>query len=358
MDDVKSGPEIGGESPRKPWLRRVIRPFLQYALGFGLLAWVIWAHWHLETPDGEDVGLATALARPIYVPALLAAGAFCASAILVTFYRWYRLVVAQELPFTLRDAIRLGLIGYYFNTYLPGSIGGDLIKAAFLAREQQRRTVAVATVLVDRVIGLAGLYCLAVLVGGPLWAAGRFAALEADATAALLLRTVFATAFGVVLFLGLGGLIFCSLPDSWAERGAERLSGVPRIGGILAEVWWALWMYRRKVRVLGVALLLAIVSHSFLVLAFYSAAMTITPAEQLPPLDAHFAIVPAGLTIQASFPAPGGVGGGEYGFGLLYRALGFTFAAGVLGCLGFRGVTWILGLLGYLVYLRLPRDGT
>ena len=39
--------------------------------------------------------------------------------ILLTFTRWFLLVQAQELPFTLMNAIRLGTIGYYFNTFLP-----------------------------------------------------------------------------------------------------------------------------------------------------------------------------------------------------------------------------------------------
>src|SRR5262249_62009496 len=97
---------------------------------------------------------------------LLAATVCCAGAMFLTFARWFVLVRALELPFRLRDAVRLGLAGFFFNIFLAGEIGGDVVKAAFLAREQSRRTAAVATVLVDRVGGLAGLFWPAALVGG------------------------------------------------------------------------------------------------------------------------------------------------------------------------------------------------
>src|SRR6202023_4279934 len=99
-------------------------------------------------------------------PFLILAGLVALTSVLVTFVRWYILVRAQDLPFTLPSALRLGMIGYYLSTFLPGAVGGDIIKAAFIAREQSRRTVAVTTVIVDRVIGLVGLIWLVALIGG------------------------------------------------------------------------------------------------------------------------------------------------------------------------------------------------
>ena len=46
---------------------------------------------------------------------LFAAFALSAGSIVLTFYRWYLLVWAQEFPFSLGDALRLGFIGYLFN---------------------------------------------------------------------------------------------------------------------------------------------------------------------------------------------------------------------------------------------------
>ena len=76
------------------------------------------------------------------------------AAMVLTLLRWYVLVRALDLPFRMRDALRLGMVGFFFNTFMPGSVGGDIIKAAALAVGQSRRTVAVATVIMDRVIAL------------------------------------------------------------------------------------------------------------------------------------------------------------------------------------------------------------
>src|SRR5207248_3844739 len=59
-----------------------------------------------------------------------------------------------------------------YNTFLPGAVGGDAVKAYCLARSQERRTVAVATVLFDRLLGLWALVLLVALVGGAFWLRG------------------------------------------------------------------------------------------------------------------------------------------------------------------------------------------
>ncbi len=98
---------------------------------------------------------------------------------LVTLVRWYFLVRALDLPFTLGGALRVGLLGIFYSTVLPGSVGGDIVKAAVLARGQSRRTAAVATVLMDRAIALWGLVWFVALLGGIFWVLGL---LDGDTT--------------------------------------------------------------------------------------------------------------------------------------------------------------------------------
>lgn len=324
----------------------------KYGLGIGLLAWVIASHWRLES-DGQEVGLAAALERQIHVGPLLLAGLICTLSVLLTFVRWFVLVRAQGLPFTMGDAFRLGLVGSFFNTCLPGSVGGDLIKAAFLAREQSRRTVAVATVMIDRIIGLCGLFWLAALVGGALWWSGRFARLSTSQEGQDILRTL------LVLFLGLsaGSLIFWLalglVSSQIGQRWALALEKIPKVGSVLAEVWRSVLLYRRRGASVGLGLVLAMVGHVGFVLTFYFSALTLTAADLVPSLEAHFLLVPAGMTFQAGVPTPAGVGGGELGFGTLYQWVGAVFAVGVLGSLVQRLWLSLIGFVGYLVYLRL-----
>jgi uncharacterized membrane protein YbhN (UPF0104 family) len=333
--------------------RRILLLVLKYGLGLGVLAWVIARHWHIAAPDGQDVGLAAALDRPIRLLPLLAACLLTVVSLSLTVVRWYLLVRAQQLPFTLTNAFRLGLIGYAVSTFLPGSLGGDLLKAAFIAREQERRTAAVATVLFDRVVGMSGLYSLAAVIGLLFAVTGLLAEFVPDEASRALIGGALTLSGALAAGLFALWLALRYLPESWSEAVVVRVSRIPKAGPLFVELWRAAWMYRDRGRTVGVAWLLSLANHASGTLTVYLAALTLVPPDDIPPLAAHYLIVPIGNTVQASFPAPGGVGGGEFTFGFLYQCLGAPFAAGVLAALVTRAITWAVGFAGYLVYLRM-----
>jgi glycosyltransferase 2 family protein len=322
---------------------------VKYALGLGLLAWVVYRNWD----SGDGTGLKDALGRPVQWLPFAIAGAFAAVAALSTFVRWWLLVRAVELDFRLADGLRLGLVGYFFNTFLPGAVGGDIVKAWHIAREQNRRAVAVATVLFDRAVGLWGLVWLVALCGGAFTLTGDEHIRDNAGLRAIVRGSwvVVAATLGGWLLLGL-------LSDRRAHRFAGRIGLVPRVGHALAECWRAVWLYRRHRWAVSAALVLSLGTHAATVLMFhYAAHAFILPSDtsQIPTLAEHALIVPVGMAIQAFFPAPGGVGGGEWSFGKLYRLVGKPESFGVLASLAQRSLTWILGLAGYLVYLRMKK---
>ncbi|HYV38560.1 MAG TPA: lysylphosphatidylglycerol synthase transmembrane domain-containing protein [Gemmataceae bacterium] len=332
-------------------VKKQLAAVLRYAIGIGLLAGVIWRCWGA---DGEGPGFVQALQRPIaIISLLLAAIAFLAS-ILITYCRWYVLVRAQALPFTMSAAIRLGLIGFCFNIFLPGPVGGDFVKAAFIADVQDRRTVAVATVIVDRFVGLGGLFLMVASVGSAIWLAGWMGEIAIAASAAGYLEMMVLTAIGLVVS-GIAAWCTAGLVSvDVAERLACRFQRLPMLGGIAAELWRALHTYRRNGKSIALALLLSVIGHMGFVLSFYFAACTLTPVDHIPTLLAHVLILPIATAIGAGFPSPGGVGGKELAISMLYELIGYTSAAGVLGALIQRGIMWALGLLGLMIYLGLP----
>jgi len=336
--------------------KQLVVTLLKYGLGIGLLVWVVWRYWE---PTENGPGLSDAFQKVIdgdgsvnFTAFLLAAACYFVG-ILLTFYRWYVLVRAQDLPFTFADSVRLGLIGFYLSTFLPGSIGGDIVKAAFVAREQSRRTVAVATVMVDRFIGLCGLFWLVALIGGVAWLGGFMHQVSPDAKAIAYLETIILIALGSTAASFAVWFVAGFVSDEHSESFARGLGRIPKIGGSFAELWRALHMYRQRGGSVVITLLLSMVGHIGFVLTFYFAALTLTPADGIPTMACHFLIIPVGMMFEASVPLPGGVGGGEIGFGFLYEMVGYANAAGVLGSLVRRVITWTLGLIGYLVYLRM-----
>jgi glycosyltransferase 2 family protein len=297
--------------------------------------------------------LAGVFERPVHWRFFALACLFELASVLLTFARWYYLVRAQGLPFTLTSALRLGMIGFYLSTFLPGAVGGDIIKAAFIAREQSRRTIAVATVIIDRVIGLCGLIWLTALAGGFFWLTGLLTTIATEPAAILVLESIFGMAAGLMA----GSIVFWVLLGCLSQPRADALTRwlkkLPKIGGPLAEFWRAGWLYRCRSGAVAWAMILAMVGHLGFVLVFYLSARTLNDSATMPSLQAHFLAVPVGMTISAGIPTPGNVGGGEFVYGKLYELLGYAVAAGVLGSLMKRCIDWVLGLVGYVIYLRM-----
>jgi len=68
----------------------------------------------------------------------------------------------QKLDLTVKEAIQLSLIGFFFNSFLPTSIGGDIVKAYYASEKFNHRKVeSYAAVLADRTIGLVSILSIA-----------------------------------------------------------------------------------------------------------------------------------------------------------------------------------------------------
>lgn len=358
----------------------------KYALAVALLVWVVYSNWSppstraVAALGASTVGLcvspspaapllAAAAAtpgraearglgyvwqrhvrdrQPIHAGFLLVAFAVYIVAIIVTLLRWHLLVRALDLPLRLSDAFRYGLVGIFFNTFLPGAVGGDIIKAAALARTQHRRAAAVATVIMDRLIALWALVWFVALLGGVFW----FLGLLTGASAAVA-GTIIGIACVVVAVSLVGWLLVGLLSDHRAERFAERLDNLPLVGHTAGEFWRATWMYRQKQATVVWVMLLTWIGQVGFVIAFWCCACALWAPElgPIPSLTQHFLLVPIGLTMQALVPTPGGAGGGEWGFAALYVLFRAAESNGVLASLVQRVLSWILGLAGYVVYL-------
>jgi len=77
--------------------------------------------------------------------------------------RWWLLLRAQSIHIGVLVAIRLFFLGLFYSNVMPGSVGGDLVKAWYVTKHTEKRLEGVLSVFLDRVIGLIGLILMAVL---------------------------------------------------------------------------------------------------------------------------------------------------------------------------------------------------
>lgn len=273
------------------------------------------------------------------------------AAVLLSFVRWRALVVALRLPFSLRDALRLGFLGYLFNFVSLGAVGGDLFKAVFIAREQPGfRAEAVATVVMDRILGLVMLLVLAsaaILFTGQLESSSREVQILSQGTLA-------ATAAGLIGF----GLLLAAgrAPSAWRQR----LARLPLVGPVAEKLFSGVAAYRRQPAVLAFACLLTLAIHSGCALSVYWIALGLPGAA--PTLAEHFVIVPLAL-VTGVLPLPvNGLGALEYAVDALYQWIpaggAIPEGRGFVVALGYRAAIIFVALIAAAYYLASRREVT
>ena len=76
--------------------------------------------------------------------------------------RWWLLLRSQSIFISFWAVVRLYLLGWFYNNFMPGSVGGDLLRAWYVTRHTDKKFEAVLSVFVDRVIGLSSTLVIAV----------------------------------------------------------------------------------------------------------------------------------------------------------------------------------------------------
>ncbi len=231
-----------------------------------LLAWAFHAIFHDQTRDvlssrGVDLDAAprmerwaivwrlgpAELARTILAvePAWLGASILLwGLTIVLGAWRWRLILRSQDIDPGPRRTLEISLIAHFFNSFLLGSTGGDLLKAYYAARvTHHRKAEAVTTVLIDRVLGLFTMLAVAVALIPP----NLDLVLRHPRTIALAVAVLgmFAAA-GALLALSLRGGVSQVFPAARAwlrrlpkapllERGLEACRSLGRARGVLGR---------------------------------------------------------------------------------------------------------------------------
>jgi len=77
-------------------------------------------------------------------------------------FRWLLLLRTQSIFINLFAVIRLIFLGLFYNNFMPGSVGGDLLRAWYVTKHTPKKFEAVLSVFVDRIIGLLSTLIIAV----------------------------------------------------------------------------------------------------------------------------------------------------------------------------------------------------
>lgn len=314
-------------------MKKILITLLKIALSAGILSYLVWeAH--------RNAAFAHLRQQPKDWGLLAGALAACAGAVLLTLVRWCFLVRALGLPLRMRDALRIGFLGYLFNLAPMGIVGGDLLKAVLLAKHQKgHRAKALASVFVDRVLGL---YLLFVVASVALLATGFGNVPEvrwvANATLAL---SAIAT-LGVIVALS---------PDLTNGKSTRWIGKIPYVGPPLLQVVDAVQMYRHKLPVLAASAAISVGVHSLFSLGVFLIATGLY--DRVPSLAMHFVLSPLSAAAGV-LPLP--MGPFEFVLDRLYLFAPVAGGAmmpgqGLVIALGYRIITVLIAAVGVCYYL-------
>jgi glycosyltransferase 2 family protein len=193
-----------------------------------------------------------------------------ASAEVIIAIRWWLLLRAQSIHIEVSAAVRLFFLGLFYNNVMPGSVGGDLLKAWYVTKHTERRLEGVLSVFVDRAIGLAGLVLIAiatylVLVRGHIAAVAKTKGTRPPGW--------LSQHPGAILGAGVafGALLVVVLVHPTGRAGLARLAGIARLRGVslLRRAKDAIVVYCSKLWTLLGTMVLTLIGQSITIIAFW-----------------------------------------------------------------------------------------
>lgn len=294
-------------------------------------------------------------ARHLDLVSLLGAFGLCGVPIFLGALRWRKALFVQGLEVSAMETCRISLVAHFFNAFLLGSTGGDVVKAWYAAKlTHHKRAEAATTVFVDRVLGTAALLLFAAAMIPFCWRAGvpapgvaLFLAYHRFEGVALLLIGMLA-ATGIAL--GIGFYSDALAVDSRLSRLAGRLPWGESIVRALAAC-----------RAFGRAryFMLAVAGYSLVInIAIVATFLCLAHGLHLPvPSAVLWFVVPAVVCVSALPITPSGLGVREHLFVLLLTVPAFPEVkhaeALSLSLLGYSvNLAW--SAVGGVVYLFFP----
>lgn len=209
---------------------------------------------------------------------------------------------SQGISFHRSELFYLGLIGQFFNLFLPSSLGGDVVKAYYTYKRSGNKAASISSVFLDRAIGF--FVVILIALSAYLFSAGEFGSLRIKST---LLIFVLAALLTLLFFLS-------ARVASFVERVARRWLPGGIADGII-RIYQNVHRFQDFRSVVVKAFLLSILSQSVFVLMHFCLARSI---DLKLPLLVFFVVIPL-ITIISMAPSINGLGVREASFIYFFR---------------------------------------
>ncbi len=282
-------------------MKSILMPTLKFIFAVGLILFLV-QRGHL------DFFQLSFLLRPQWFLLFMTMGFVN---ILLMNHRWQLLLQSQGFRVGLKDTLPIQFIGLFFNFAIPGAVGGDFLKAYYLAQSQPaRKMAAVTSVIVDRILGLYAMVAMALL---SFYIMGQGLSQPADmhwiGKALLVIFLVMTSALA---------LSFSSRVQQWSLW--RHLASRPW-GSVFERAYQAFYGYKGQRGALATSLALSLISQATSVLFLILVGEAL--GENMP-FQVYLVAAPLGFILSAIPLSPGGIGVGQVAFSVLFQTFSGT----------------------------------
>jgi len=308
-------------------MRKHLRNLLSFVLRFGLSAGLLFFAF-------RNIDIKEILNRIRNADPWLLAFSFAVFLLiyLVILCRWFLFIRGLGLPASFFNVSRFFAIGLAGNLVLPTAVGGDIIKTVGLCHHHSEKPKVVASVLLDRLSGFAGIVLMAVAV-------------FPFATDLLADRFILFIIIGmglVIIFLGV--ILFHEGIYGFFCRVFERL---PRVKKSLMQIHYDVALLKNKRVVIYQAIGLSCVAQVLLAATFWLTAEALHEHIDF----VYYLLFTPIICVATSMPSIGGVGVRESSAKGLFPKAGMNkdiaFSIGILN----SAYMYIVGAFGGLFFL-------
>jgi uncharacterized membrane protein YbhN (UPF0104 family) len=295
--------------------------------------------WYLISSDRLDFKL---IAKIVDDPWRLVIGILLTltNLVLITI-RWRHLLKAKsQIPLHLKDIFKINWIGAFFNSVLPGSVSGDIIKIFYVQKidAELSKRFLLASVFIDRLIGL---FALVIIVGI------SSLLFYQDLTSSFP-QVMTMVNFNLLIFLfviaGISCLFFLETMPLKIIAKLPKQKIIQKVSAQLETIWSNLVLLKGRILF---AIFLSLLVQSLAVFTFWYLVSPWADGDFI--IRFAFTYIPLGFIAIAIPISPSGLGVGHVAFHQLFSFFGIKNGASLFNISFF--VTLFCNILGVIPYL-------
>lgn len=261
------------------------------------------------------------------------------AAISVASYRLKLIIEASgDTRVTFLESLSLTFIGYFFNNFLPTSIGGDVVKAYYLSKKSSNKMQSFTSVFIDRMIGLFTMIFIASIA--ILFVPAKII----DARVRVIIYAITAVAIAFIIFMG---------NKNFARKFSFFLHFARPLEERLKKTYNAIHVYKHHTRLMLESVVISVASQLFFFVSYGVLALSI--GSGIPPGEILLRM-PL-ISAMSMLPSINGLGLREGSTVLLFGPLigkESAFAISILWLI----VLFITSIAGGLIYGLSPQFKT